>query len=301
MFGVRPTLRPRRKPLLDPLAQSVEIQCADHSVAFFALVQQDQGGDTADPKPLLQAGRQVSVDLDHLHLTGQLLGQPLDRWRDDPAGPAPGSPEVDEDRDRALLGYGAEVRHVGFGEPRERPAALRAVWDTFRGRPDARLLPAVGARDDLGLAHFSYSYVPVPSALQTLSQVSFPPPPGEGTALERSEQSSDDTLKQIRRGVDAEPDDLLDIEAFVRGVGGHPQSRPGHPVLARHLRNRAGLHVKTRPLREIAQDAVSDLSRRDDLVSREDDAGFDGPVYNTLCRPAELVGHRRVGRNRGHA
>src|ERR1700694_3828623 len=85
----------------------------------------------------------------------------------------------------------------------------------------------------------------------------------------------DDLIEQVRRGVDAEPKYVVEVEAFVGRVRGHAQGRPGNSVLKRHLGDGRGLHVETRSLRKVSQQAVPDLARGDDLVPGEDHAGAD--------------------------
>jgi hypothetical protein len=41
--------------------------------------------------------------------------------------------------------------------------------------------------------------------------------------LELFEDGSDNSIEQVGRGVDAEPDHLVEVEAFVRRIGGHAQ------------------------------------------------------------------------------
>src|SRR5450759_2442703 len=150
-----------RDSLLDPLAQGVGIQRPSHPVAFFCPLHQNQGRNATDSELLLEGRRQVCVDLDPLQLACPLLGQPLHGWGDDPAWGAPGSPEVDQHRDRALLDDSAEIRRAGLGQPWQRMAAFRAVRHSLSGRTDSCFLTARGAGDDLGLAHLSVATSPI--------------------------------------------------------------------------------------------------------------------------------------------
>ena len=80
--------------------------------------QHHQGGDGLHSEALRQLRRAVDVDLDQLDLPGLLPGQLLQRGADHPARPAPGRPQVHQDRDRGLLGNLGEVRISGVGDPR---------------------------------------------------------------------------------------------------------------------------------------------------------------------------------------
>src|ERR1700681_1845429 len=155
-----------RDSLLDPLAQRAGIQRTGHPVALLRPFHEDQGRNAADAEPFLEPGSQVGVDLDHLQLAGPLLRQLFERWCDDPARGTPRRPEIDQHRDGALLGHRAEVGGSGLGQPGKRPVALWAVGDAFGRRPDARLLTAVGAGDDLEGTHVYRYTSPIPRLLK---------------------------------------------------------------------------------------------------------------------------------------
>jgi len=142
-----------RKARFDPPAQGVRTHRAGDAIAFLAFVHQHQRRYAADPKPLLQARFLVGVHLHRLQPAGQLIGKPFDRRRDHPAGSAPGRPEVDQHRDRALLDNRGEIRRPAVSQPRQRLAASRAVRNAFGGGPDAGFLAAFGAGNDLGFGH----------------------------------------------------------------------------------------------------------------------------------------------------
>src|SRR2546425_299218 len=76
----------------------------------------------------------------------------------------------------------------------------------------------------------------------------------------RSQERADDLVEQVGRGISAETKDILEVEIFVGRIRRDAQRRPRNAVLMGDLRNRRGLHVKTRAVRKIGQQAVSDDS-----------------------------------------
>src|SRR5438105_13040526 len=67
------------------------------------VVQKNKRGNPADAKPMGNIWRRVGVYFYQLQAAGPLLCDLLHDGRHDSARAAPGSPEIDEDRERALL------------------------------------------------------------------------------------------------------------------------------------------------------------------------------------------------------
>ncbi len=65
----------------------------------FAVAKGDHGGDALHPELLGELLVGVDVDLHQLERAAVLAGDLLERRAQDPAGSAPGGPEVDDDRD----------------------------------------------------------------------------------------------------------------------------------------------------------------------------------------------------------
>src|ERR1700682_5863311 len=70
----------------------------------------------------------------------------------------------------------------------------------------------------------------------------------------------DDLIELLRRGIDAEPKYVLEVEALVGRVRGHAQGCPGNSVLQHHLGDSGSFHVDTRSFRKISQQAIPDLA-----------------------------------------
>jgi hypothetical protein len=75
-----------------------------------AAAQYQQGRDGPGAEPLRDLRRGADVHLDQLDLTRQIAGELLERGADHPAGPAPGRPQADDDRD-------PDGQHKGPGWP----------------------------------------------------------------------------------------------------------------------------------------------------------------------------------------
>src|SRR5438477_1282338 len=146
------------KTRLNPPAERVCAHRAGHAVALLGRIHEDESRDAADSEALLQSGLLVRVHLDRLQLAGQLDGHLLHGRRDDTAWPAPRCPEVDQDRDRAVLDHGLELLSAAVGQPRQRLAAFGAERNAAGGGPDSRFLSAAGAGDDLRFAHVFRSF-----------------------------------------------------------------------------------------------------------------------------------------------
>src|SRR5712691_7289658 len=174
---IRAQKHPGRKPLLsvfcralrghwearfDPLAEGVRAHRPSDPVPFHPVVHQHQGRDAADAKPVLQARLQVCIHLDRLQPSGELVGQPFDRWSNHAARAAPGSPEVVENRDRAPLDDRGEIRRPAMSQPRQRLVAFRAVRNAFGGAANSGLLATFRAADDRWLSHFHRCLRPRP-------------------------------------------------------------------------------------------------------------------------------------------
>src|SRR5439155_20486315 len=78
---------------------------------------------------------------------GTLLGDLLHHRRHDPAGSAPGSPEIDQHRQRALLDHRRIVGLAGFRQPGHLRPADAAMRHATCYRRDSILPPAVRAAD----------------------------------------------------------------------------------------------------------------------------------------------------------
>src|SRR5262249_3736788 len=93
--------------------------------------------------------RDVDVHLDQLDPACQVAGELLQRGTDHAAGPAPGRPQIDDDRNLGGFCHVAEGGVVGLGDPRQRLMALTAPGRPGRrGRPPVHLA-AVPAADQL--------------------------------------------------------------------------------------------------------------------------------------------------------
>src|SRR5438105_15719000 len=114
---------------------------------LLTVVQKNKGGNPADAKPLRNVGRRVGVDLHQLQAAGPLLCDLLHDGRDDPARAAPGSPEIDEDRERALLDDRRVVGLATFRQPGQRRPTDATVRDTIGGPPDPIPPAGLWARD----------------------------------------------------------------------------------------------------------------------------------------------------------
>src|SRR5207249_2445087 len=96
-------------------------------------------------------------------LAGEVDGKALDDRSDHAARAAPGGPEVDQDRERALLDNGGEVTARHVSEPGQRSSARGAVRHPSSRHSNAALLPATGARDHLRVIHRSPTLYPPPA------------------------------------------------------------------------------------------------------------------------------------------
>src|SRR5258708_14940859 len=108
---------------------------------------ENDGRDTANAKPRRQVRRVIAVDLDELEPSGQIRRNLLHDGRDDPAGPAPRSPEIYQHRQRALLDNGWKLGLAAFGQPGQRGAAVAAMRYAAGCRADAVHLAAIRATD----------------------------------------------------------------------------------------------------------------------------------------------------------
>src|SRR5258705_7676757 len=116
--------------------------------------QDQQGRDGLGPEPLRDLRRGIDVHLDQLDLACQVAGELLERGADHAAGPAPGRPQIDEDRNLGGLGDLAEGRVVGVSDPRQRPMALAAARRPGRCGRYPVCLAAVPAPDNLACHSF---------------------------------------------------------------------------------------------------------------------------------------------------
>src|SRR4029077_8199202 len=114
---------------------------------LLSVIDQDECRDAANAKPTGQVRRVITVDLDQLQLAGQIRRNLFDGWRHDPAGGAPGRPEIHEHRQCALFDHGRILGLAAFGQPGQRVAAVTAVRDAARRGWDAIRLAAVWAAD----------------------------------------------------------------------------------------------------------------------------------------------------------
>ena len=118
------------------------------------VVEDQQGRHRLHREPLRQRRRLVDVDLDQLDLSGQFAGDLFQRRADHPAGPAPGRPQVDEHRDRGLLGDLGEV--VVAGRRRSTAAAGGSCRTGAARRPPPApgcACPQCGQVDDRRSCH----------------------------------------------------------------------------------------------------------------------------------------------------
>src|SRR2546421_1411823 len=115
---------------------------------LLAVVEKQKSGNAADTKPLRKAWRRVAVDFHQLEAAGPVLGDLLNYRRHDPAWAAPGSPEIDQHRQRALLDHRRIVGLAGFRQPGQRRPAGTAMRHAARCRPDSILPPAIPAADE---------------------------------------------------------------------------------------------------------------------------------------------------------
>src|SRR2546426_7250296 len=97
-----------------PLLESRGRMRPDDPRDLLTVVEKQKGGNAADAKPLRKVWRRVAVDFDQLEPAGPLLGDLLHDRRHDQAWSAPGSPEIDEHRQRALLDHRRIVGLAGF-------------------------------------------------------------------------------------------------------------------------------------------------------------------------------------------
>jgi hypothetical protein len=109
--------------------------------------QHQQGRDGLGVEPLRDPGRGVHVHLDQLHPASQVAGELLERGADHAARPAPGRPQVHDDRDLGGVCDLAERGIVGVGDPRQRLMALAAAGGPGRRGRHAVRLAAVPAPD----------------------------------------------------------------------------------------------------------------------------------------------------------
>src|ERR1700682_1751039 len=77
-----------------------------------ATFEEDHGGDAHDAQAHRRLRVGVDVHLEHLGLDAELAGDVLDYRGDHAAGPAPLSPEVDQDR---LVGFQNGLLELGVG------------------------------------------------------------------------------------------------------------------------------------------------------------------------------------------
>jgi len=99
------------------------------------------------PEPLRDPRRGVDVHFDQLDPACQVAGELLERGADHAAGPAPGRPQVDEDRNPGGLGDLPEGGVVSISDPRQRLMALSATGRPGRCHRNPVGLAAVPALD----------------------------------------------------------------------------------------------------------------------------------------------------------
>jgi hypothetical protein len=135
----------RRKPLRQLGAR----QRADDPVDGLTVPEDDQQRDAHRLVALGQGRVGVDVDLDHLEVSGVLLGERVEHRRDHPAGAAPRRPEVRHHRYRGhdLL---AERGAIGVNDPGQVLVAGRAAGNAPLDRPHPVTGVAVGAADRRG-------------------------------------------------------------------------------------------------------------------------------------------------------
>src|SRR5919106_2802198 len=138
--------------LLGPAGQGGWWDRPDLPGDLAAVAQEHQGGDPPDPEALGRLRRLVDVHLDRLQAPGQRPGRLLDAGLDDPAGPAPRCPQVDQHRQRGAAGDLLEVAVMGRRQPGEGRVAGRAARHPTGGGRDPVAPPAVRAGDDVGHA-----------------------------------------------------------------------------------------------------------------------------------------------------
>ena len=130
-----------------PVAKRRRTQRADDPRDLLPVVHQHQGGNPANAEALREVGRRIGVDLDQLQAAGALLGDLLDDGRHHPARSAPGRPEIDQDRQRALLNDRRVIGLAAFRQPGQGCAADAAMRHSAGRRPDPILPSAVGTAD----------------------------------------------------------------------------------------------------------------------------------------------------------
>ena len=133
--------------VVDPGPQGGQGDGAGLPGGHLPAAQYQQGRDGLDSEPLRDLRRGVDVHLDQLDLAGQVAGKLLERGADHAAGPAPGCPQVDDDRDLGGLGDLTEGGIVGVGDPRQRLMALAATGRPGRCGRHPVCLAAVPAPD----------------------------------------------------------------------------------------------------------------------------------------------------------
>ncbi len=111
---------------VDPLYQSRFGLGTDYAANGDPAPDQGQGRDAASVETGRGVRVVVDVHLDHLDPAGVPDGEPLEHGGDQPAGCAPGCPEVDED-ELGGVQHGVEVAVSGVDEPRQRGVAGGAL------------------------------------------------------------------------------------------------------------------------------------------------------------------------------
>src|SRR2546421_6514973 len=107
---------------IQPPSQRSDVLGAGDSVPHLSSLEQDESGNSQDVESLAQVGRQVRIDSDDLQPAGELPRELLQSRLDYSAGAAPRGPEIDQNRERALLHGRVKAGAVGVHHPRERLA-----------------------------------------------------------------------------------------------------------------------------------------------------------------------------------